>query len=148
MSAKSTPSSAIDLVLSRVTAKANGKDRWRCSCPVCGEKNKTTLSIGIGDNGAVLLTCFKNGCGPDEIASALGLEITDLFPPRESFGKPLKRRRMLSDSQALEMLDKESRLLWIVGSDWVRGNAPDELTLQRVVQAVARIGSLRQEVFA
>jgi hypothetical protein len=72
--------SAVDLLLSRLDQpRANGRDRWRCACPVCGEKNRSTLSIGVGDSGAVLVRCWKSGCGPDEIVAAVGLEIEDLF---------------------------------------------------------------------
>ncbi len=65
--------SAADAVLARLDSpRPTGRDRWRAACPVCGERNRSTLSIGIGDSGAVLLKCFKSGCGPDEIAAALG----------------------------------------------------------------------------
>jgi hypothetical protein len=77
-------SGPVDTVLARLEPyrlNATGKDRWRAICPVCGERNPNTLSIGVGANDAVLLKCFKQGCSPEVIANALGLEITDLFPP-------------------------------------------------------------------
>ncbi len=68
-------------------------DRGRAACPVCGGRNKSTLSLGTTADGAVLVTCFKSGCSIESITAALGVEVADLFPPREA--SPVKRRRML-----------------------------------------------------
>ena len=123
-------SEAVELLLARLDKpRRASRDRWRCACPVCGEANRSTLSIGIGGNGCVLVKCFKNGCGPDEIASAVGIDIADLFPARESSAPPLRRRR-----------------LWIVASDMVRGVPLDVATKGRLTVAVGRIGTAREEV--
>jgi hypothetical protein len=88
-------SSAVERLLSRLEgARSNGRDRWRCACPVCGGKNRSTLSIGIGDNGCALVKCWKDGCAPDAIAAAVGLDLRDLFPPRDASAPPLNRRRL------------------------------------------------------
>jgi len=143
-------SAAVELVLSRLDdPKPSGRDRWRAACPCCGERNRSTLSVRVGDTGCVLLKCWKSGCEPGAIAAALGLELADLFPERREPGQgagPLRRRRMVSAAQALELLDAESHFLWIVGSDWVRGQAPDAETVERLVTCVARIGMVRHEV--
>ena len=137
----------IDLVLSRLDGpKPNGRDRWRCACPVCGHSNRSTLSIGVGDNGCVLLKCFKSQCGPDQIAAALGLDIQDLFPPPGAWAAAPKRRRLMSAHQALDLLYEEAALVWVVSSDIARGKLPDSATTDRVALAAARIGVLRQEV--
>ena len=142
-------SDAAEMLLSRLDhPRPNGKDRWRCACPVCGERNRSTLSIGIGDSGAVLVKCWKNGCSPAEIAAAVGLEIEDLFPPRDSSAGPLRRRRMLTAQQALDLLYEEATLIWVVASDIARGKPVDEQTKDRLVTAAGRIGALRQEAYA
>ncbi|NUZ07650.1 hypothetical protein [Piscinibacter koreensis] len=139
--------SAVDSLLARLdNPRPNGRDRWRCACPVCGERNRSTLSIGVGDNGCVLLKCWKEGCGPEQIANAVGLELEDLFPPREHSASPLKRRRLITANQALELLDDEMTLMFVCGSDMARGQALDEPTRERLMVAAARIGMLRQEV--
>jgi putative DNA primase/helicase len=79
----------IELILDRLAAykvRGTGPNRWRAICPVCGEKNASTLSIGVGEADQVLLRCFKLGCGAEQIAGVLGLQICDLFPPRPSAG--------------------------------------------------------------
>lgn len=137
---------SIDTLLSRLDdPKPNGRDRWRCACPVCGGRNRSTLSIGVGDTGAVLLRCWKEGCSPEQIAHAVGLELEDLFPPRETHGAPLKRRRLITAGQALEVLDSEATLLMLCASDMAKGEAVDR---DRLLTAAARIAMIRDEVRA
>lgn len=141
--------SAVDLVLGRLeNLRQIGRDRWRCACPVCGGKNRSTLSIGIGDTGAVLLRCWKEGCGPEQIAAAIGLQIEDLFPPRESTGRPLQRRRLISASQALELLEEEMTFAVIVMNDMHHGLVLDEATRERMLLATAHVIEIRDEVRA
>ena len=144
-------SGPIDLVLSRIDTRPNGRDRWRCACPVCGEGNQSTLSIGIGDTGAVLLKCWKSGCSPEQIAAAIGLDITDLFPPKRDAGQgygAMRRRRLLTASQALELLENEIGLTRLCASDMARGAVLDDVTRERLMVAAARVSVMRDEVNA
>ncbi|MVF24288.1 hypothetical protein EVC37_22155 [Methylocaldum sp. BRCS4] len=77
----------IDALLSRLNGvhhRAPG--RWLARCPGPshrrGDRNRS-LSVGETSDGTVLIRCFA-GCGPTEILGAVGLELRDLFPPRES----------------------------------------------------------------
>src|SRR5262245_61182843 len=47
-------------------------------CPAHEDRNPS-LSIGVGDDGRVLLHCWA-GCTVQAILGALGLELRDLFP--------------------------------------------------------------------
>ena len=139
--------SAIDQLLARLDApKPTGRDRWRAACPVCGERNRSTLSVGVGDSGAVLLRCFKSGCGPDEIAAALGLELSDLFPPKESHAGPMQRRRLLSAGQALGLLGDESQLIALCAANIGHGVTLTDDDRARCLTAAGRIAYLRDEV--
>lgn len=146
--------SPIDAVLDRLSGhrlRENTPGRWRAVCPVCGEKNASTLSVGEADSGAVLLRCFKQGCSVDAIARALGLEMEDLFPPRPVPGggtNPMRRRRLISAGQALDLLHDELTLTVVCASDLARGEPVDEATRQRLIQAAARVAMLRDEVRA
>lgn len=139
--------SALELVLSRLASpRQQGPDRWRAACPACGGRNRSTLSVGARDTGAVLLKCWKEGCGPETIAAALGLQVEDLFPPREATGSSPRRRRLLSAQQALELLDAEANLVFTAAGNIAAGLALDDEDLSRVTQARARIGYLLDEV--
>jgi hypothetical protein len=76
----------IDRVLSHLdNPRSNGRDRWRSQCPSCGGRNASKLSVGIGDNDSVLLKCFA-GCDVEQVAGAMGLNLTDLFVPATAQG--------------------------------------------------------------
>ncbi len=143
-------SAPIDTVLARLDGhkvRENGRDRWRCACPSHGGTNKSTLSIGLADNGSVLLRCWQ-GCSIEQIVSAIGLDVADLFPPRQQAGEgtaPLKRRRLLSVQQALDLLHDEAHLVIVCSSDVARGVVLDAATRERLLRAAARIIHLTTE---
>jgi hypothetical protein len=131
--------------------KETAPGRLRAICPVCGERNASTLSVGEGHDGAVLVTCFKSGCSIEAIAAALGLDVRDLFPPRQAPGgghPPLQRRRLISPMQALQLLHDEVHLVLVAAADLAAGIALDDADHARLLQAVARIVVLRDEVMA
>lgn len=141
-------SAPIDLVLTRLPdARPTGIERWRCACPAHGGTNKSTLSIGVGDNGAVLLRCWS-GCSIEQITSALGLAVEDLFPPKEVHAGPLKRRRMLTAQQALDLLESEALIVYVVATDVRRRRSVSEADFERLQVAAARIQKLGREVMA
>src|SRR5260370_19827612 len=51
---------------------------WKACCPAHADR-EPSLSIGLGEQGQVLLKCFA-GCQIERIVEAMGLTITDLFP--------------------------------------------------------------------
>jgi hypothetical protein len=142
----------IDVVLGRLEGlkvRSNGPGRWRACCPAHGGKNPTALSIGEGQDGAVLLRCW-HGCEVDEVAQALGLELSDLFPPRQTDHASPKPRRigMLTASQCLEVIEFECSLVWTAAHNLANGHGlkPEDLT--RLSVAAARIGGLIREAKA
>ena len=142
--------SPIDVVLDRLAShglRPNGTNRWRSCCPGHAGSNPSSLSIGVGENGAVLLRCWS-GCQLDTVVGALGLELEDLFPPREnSAGKPA-RRRLITASQALDLLAGEMTLAVVCLADIAVGKQLDDATRERCLLAAARVTLLREEVHA
>ena len=146
--------SPIDLVLLTLDGfklRENGRDRWRACCPAHGGSNPSALSVGVGDDGRVLIKCWQ-GCSTDQVALALGLDMSDLFPPKpQTAGAgngPMKRRRLLTAGQALDLLDSEMTLAVVCLADMAQGLEPDEATRQRLLQAAARVSMLRDEAQA
>lgn len=143
----------IDAVLARLAPfqlRANGRDRWRACCPAHGSDNRSTLSIGIGQDGAVLLKCFCE-CGLEQIAHALGLELADLFPARPAPGggaPPLQRRRLITAAQALDLLHDEAQLVAMVAANIANGVTLSDVDVSRVLKAAGRIAYLRDEVMS
>lgn len=143
----------IDLVLSRLDQfklRENGRDRWRACCPAHGGSNPSALSVGIGQDDAVLLKCWQ-GCEVQQVASALGLELHELFPPKPDAGRgssPMRRRRLLTAGQALDLLDFEIGLTLLCASDMAKGEGLDEITRERLLLSAARVSMLRDEAHA
>lgn len=127
--------------------RQNGRDRWRACCPGHGGSNPSALSIGVGDEGQVLLRCWQ-GCEVSQIVAAMGLELSDLFPPRLDHhrGALIARRRLLPASQALELLGQEMTLAVVCASDLAAGKPLDEPTRERLLHSAARVGMLLEEV--
>ena len=57
--------------------RAEGRDRLRAQCPAHGGDD-LNLSVAVGDQG-VLLKCQSHDCPAADIASAVGMKLTDLF---------------------------------------------------------------------
>lgn len=75
----------IDLIRERLTdADCNPRKAGRqtnARCPA-HEDSTASLTLSEGRDGRVLLHCFA-GCQTDDVLRALGLELRDLFPPRD-----------------------------------------------------------------
>ena len=52
-----------------------------CRCPAHADSH-ASLSLGIGEDGRVLLFCHA-GCATTDVLAAVGLQLRDLFPARE-----------------------------------------------------------------
>jgi hypothetical protein len=138
--------SPIDTVLSRLDRpRPNGRDRWRSRCPACGGSNKSALSIGIGDNECVMLTCWK-GCTVHEVAGALGLDLQDLFPSKDAQASSPRRRRMLTAQQALDILDEEANFVFSTACSLAHGVPLADGDRARCIDAAAHVAYLRDEV--
>jgi len=137
----------IDNLLPRLDRVRNaGKGRYRAVCPAHGGKHQN-LAITIGDDGeTVLLKCFSHGCTPAEIATAVGLDLQDLFPERQPEGHACKPMRgAFSAADALRCLAFEGLLLAAAGRSMLAGRW-SEVDQERLVLAVSRISAAMDAV--
>lgn len=72
--------SPLDLVLSKLTRPKRSGAGWVARCAAHDDR-QASLSVGVGEDGRVLMKCFA-GCELPTIVAALGLELRDLFQPR------------------------------------------------------------------
>src|SRR5258708_37081263 len=73
------PSSpALDKVLAHLKGVRTSLRGWTACCPAHADR-EPSLSIGLGEQGQVLLKCFA-GCPIERITEAMGLTVIDLFP--------------------------------------------------------------------
>lgn len=127
----------IDVVLPRLTlVKASGKRAWIARCPA-HEDRTPSLSITEGRDGRVLLNCHA-GCAAAAVVAAIGLTMSDLFPPSAngaaysaSEEAPLKRTTTFVKSY--DYVDADAKLLYQVcrfvdeqGKKTFRQRRPDD----------------------
>jgi hypothetical protein len=74
-------SEPLSRVLDLLPGSQNRGDYYLARCPAHDDANPS-LSVGVGDDGRVLLNCFA-GCLPEQVTDALGIKMADLFPSRE-----------------------------------------------------------------
>ena len=67
-------------ILERLRGVQKAGDGWTAFCPAHDDKNKRSLSVGIGDNGRTLLRCHAQGCAVEAIVAAVGMSMRDLAP--------------------------------------------------------------------
>ncbi|MEE4384049.1 MAG: hypothetical protein V2J02_18775 [Pseudomonadales bacterium] len=138
----------IDRVLARLDGVRSTRDgEWRAFSPFQEHRRARTLAVKECGDGSVLLHDFA-GRDTREVLQALGLELTDLFPPRPGPRSTIRHRRWtprLSARDALDALSREGWVLLIFGRRAVRFEATHEDWLRARV-AVEQIERLRSAV--
>ncbi|WP_461565119.1 DNA primase [Thiobacillus sp.] len=134
--------SPIDALLSRLEGvKRTGSGTWRARCPAHGSKS-LSLAIREADTGATLLHCFA-GCTAHEVVGAVGLEITDLFPPRPDdpayVGKA--ERRPFPAADILRAIGFEATIVALAGAAIIAGEPFSQFDKDRLLVAVGRINA-------
>lgn len=122
---------------------STGPNRWIATCPAHQDKTPS-LSIREAEDGKILLHDF-GGCDTSSVLSALGLNLSDLFP--EKLGdhiKPTRSRIPLRD--LVSLLDHESFVIFIVACDLLNKKTIDDESLARLRMAVQRISGVRDEL--
>lgn len=99
----------IETILDRLQGvKQAGSGQWIACCPA-HEDHKPSLSIGIGEEGQILLHCHA-GCKIEDICEALGIKQTDLFPNPKAVQTGSKRRLV----ETYDYQDKDGQMLYQV----------------------------------
>lgn len=133
---------SIEEFLSRLEkVRPRGGNQWMACCPACGERNP---SMSIKDShGTILIHCFAMGCTPDDICSAIGMEVTDLFPPSDNFDatQPAAKRQFYDAAYVLESLAFESLVLHVISGDMIKNGSIAQDERDRLAQASIRINA-------
>jgi hypothetical protein len=131
-----------DLLLRLDKVKKTGPGKWHARCPA-HEDRSPSLSIAEKD-GTILLHCF-GACSVEDVCGAIGVELSELFPPSDKSGwvsqeRPVKFGGMkFSAIDALRCLGAEGSVLCLVAADLAEGKVltPDER--ERLYTATSRI---------
>lgn len=133
-----------------ITARLNGlrrtgRGRWAARCPAHKDRGPS-LSVRELDDGRVLLHCFA-GCEVGAVLGALGLDMADLYPPRESAGAGRQaEQRPFSVRDLIQALQAELRVAWVLLADLAAGREPTEADRRRALKARDRCAALIEEL--
>jgi len=151
--------SVIDSVLSRVDVKQTGARQWAARCPVPGHgkglgDRSRSLSIAEADDGRALLNCHA-GCSVSEIVSAVGLELQDLFPPKEiepdyarlERGGKSRERRPFLPATVFEIARQEIGVAAIIACDMHAHKEISEDGYKRLFTVVERLDEIGRSAY-
>lgn len=122
--------------LERVKKTPNG---WAARCPAHDDKGPS-LSIRELDDGRVLVHCFA-GCDVHQVIGAVGLNISDLFPPRETSHHYPRERRPFPAADVLRAIAFEALVVQLAAGSVRNGDPLSRTDYDRLGVAVARIQS-------
>jgi len=114
--------------------RSTGQDRWIAKCPAHEDKSPSLAIREVDDR--LLLHCFA-GCSIYEIVSAVGMELSNLFPEKRESHKPLSRPFPASD--ILKCLPLETTFLYLCAKDLQKGEQLTDQDFDRLRLANERI---------
>src|SRR6516225_5908280 len=99
----------LESVLSRLRGVRRSQHGWLACCPAHHD-GEPSLSIGLGDEGHILLKCFA-GCSLERIVEAMGISVVELFPNASS-ASAMQPEHMQRKQLDLVDLAHEKQLPW------------------------------------
>lgn len=81
------------------------KNQWMARCPAHDDRSPS-LSIGLAEDGRILLHCFA-GCAATDITAAVGISASELFPKCEQHHidqLPEWKKRRFEEQLSMERL--------------------------------------------
>lgn len=123
-------------------AKVRGRNgSWTACCPAHNDRGPS-LAVRELPDGRVLVHCFA-GCETQSVLGAVGMDMTDLFPPderRREYGpnKPAVKPAFYA-SDLMRVIAFEALVVQIVAFDIASGKNPSEEDRKRMMVAYERI---------
>lgn len=129
---------SVDTLLSRLDrVKRTGPGKWVARCPAHDDRGPS-LGVRELEDGRVLVHCFA-GCRVADVVDAVGLEMSELFPPRPLHDGHKRERRPFSADDALRCLGFEATLVLVAAKDVLAGKPLSGVDRERLAIAVERI---------
>ena len=119
--------------------KPTGPNRWHARCPAHDDKSPS-LSLRETDDGRILVHCFA-GCSVHEIVQAAGIELSDLFPPRNDGQHARPERRPFPATDALRAIGFEALVVCAAAAALATGEPLSAVDRERLLKAGERIQS-------
>ena len=123
--------------------KVKGRNgSWTACCPAHDDKGPS-LAVRENEDGRILLHCFA-GCETANVLGAIGMDMTDLFPPDSKLraypveGKPAIKPAFFA-SDLMRIIHFEALVVQIVAFDIANNKPVTAETRERMLTAYKRI---------
>lgn len=130
----------LDNLLSRLTKVKGRNGNYVACCPAHQDRNPS-MTIRETEDGKILMHCFA-GCSVQEIAGAIGFDLTDLFPPSDRpdyTRKPHDNRPRFLASDLLKVIGLEATVVAVAAVDVANGRLLSQTDRDRLLVAARRI---------
>jgi hypothetical protein len=128
---------AVEDLLSRLSKVKGRNGSWTACCPAHDDKSP---SLAIREEGGkVLLHCF-GGCEVSAIVGAVGMDMTELFPPNEPKYQPQPKVRFFA-TDLLKVIALEAAIVSVAAYDMAKGKTLPKGDLDRLQLAYERINA-------
>lgn len=129
--------SQLDAFLSRLQKVRGRHGNYTACCPAHEDK---APSLAVKEEGGkIVMHCFA-GCAVHDIVGALGMDMTDLFPPKEQTytAQPQSKVKFFA-SDLLRVIALETQIVSVAAFDMARGKQLPGADLARLQLACERI---------
>jgi hypothetical protein len=134
-------------LLKRLTnVKKKKENEWLACCPVHPDKNPS-MGIKLTDDGKILCRCFGCGASGVEIIQAVGMDVTDLFPPKEKTTYKHHTREYFNPATVLSSLAYEAAVLERAAFCFTHGEEFTDKDRERIDLASQRISDAKTYCF-
>lgn len=117
--------------------RKTGADKWQASCPAHDDKGPS-LAVRELDDGRVLVHCFA-GCAAVEVLEAVGLDYSELYPPKASGDVMPRVRKAWNASDVLAALAFETLLAWNFAKTLAAGAGLTDSDRERLLLCATRM---------
>lgn len=129
---------AADTLLDRLeNVKRTGDGRWIARCPAHADRRASLAVRELGD-GRWLAHCFA-GCSIHEVMSAVGLDMSALFPEKVGADGTKPERRPFPAADVLRAVSSETMIVSIAAADMAAGKTIKPADLERLRIAARRL---------
>jgi len=132
----------VERMLGMLTKVKGRNGSWTACCPAHNDKGPS-LAIRETPDGRVLLHCFA-GCETLTVVQALGMDMTDLFPPDDKRREyPIEGKKSLKPafyaSDLMRIISFEALVVAICAYDMSQGKKLSETDRERMKLSQQRI---------
>lgn len=128
----------IENLLSRLQRVKGRNGSWTACCPAHDDRGPS-LAVRQADDGRILMHCFA-GCETLNVLGAIGLDMTDLFPEKQTTFEPKPAvKPAFYASDLLRIIGFEAMVVQIVAFDMAHGKKPSAQDRERLLLAYERI---------